>query len=81
MLASIDEYQSAKKTSAYGASVTATSLGGPADEAFYLGTGELVSLYVKKGEVAFKVAVYAHIAAEKRQSMKKAVAQDVVSRL
>jgi hypothetical protein len=43
--------------------------------------GSNVGLIVKKGSVAFKVAVYAHKPIEKKQAMEKALAQQVVSKL
>jgi len=66
---------------AYGNSVSATSIGGIGDDAYYFGTSKLVSLIVKKGNVAFKLAVYAHIPIEKQQAAEKALALQIVSQL
>jgi hypothetical protein len=46
-----------------------------------LAVGKNVGLIVKKGNVAFKVAVYDHSPLEKKQAMEKTLAQQVVSKL
>jgi hypothetical protein len=38
-------------------------------------------LFVKKGSVSFKVSVYADIPVDKKESMEKTLAQQVVSKL
>lgn len=43
--------------------------------------GSNVGLIVKKGNVAFKVAVYANLPIEKKQAMEKTLAQQVDSKL
>lgn len=78
-LQSLDQYEAAKKSASYGNSVAATSIGGLGDEAYYFGTDALVSLIAKKGSVAIKVAVYAHIPVEKRQAAEKTLASQVLS--
>jgi hypothetical protein len=80
-LQSLDQYEAAKKSASYGNSVSATSIGGIGDEAYYFGADALVSLIAKKGSVAFKVAVYAHIPVEKRQAAEKTLALQVLSQL
>lgn len=59
----------------------ATSIGGIGDDAYYFGTNKLVSLVVKKGNVSFKVAVYAHVSIEQQQAAEKALALQIVLRL
>ena len=58
-----------------------TPISGIGDDAYYLGGGNNVGLIVKKGNVAFKVAVYGDIPIEKKQAMEKTLAQQVVSKL
>lgn len=80
-LQSLAQYEAAKKSASYGNSVSATSIGGIGDEAYYFGVNAIVSLIAKKGSVAFKVAVYAHIPVEKRQAAEKTLALQVLSKL
>jgi hypothetical protein len=62
-------------------SVSVTSIGGIGDDAYSLAVGGNVGLIVKKGNVAFKVAVYAHLPLEQKQATEKTLAQHVVSKL
>jgi hypothetical protein len=78
-LQSLDRFQSEKKSAAYGQSISAIE--GIGDEAYYFGSANLVSLIVKKGNVAFQVAVYAHLPIEKRQAAEKALALQMLSQL
>jgi hypothetical protein len=80
-LQSLDQYEGGKKAASYAKAVSITSIGGIGDEAYYFGTDKLVSLIVKKGSVAFKVAVYARIPVEKQQAAEKSLALHVVSHL
>jgi hypothetical protein len=80
-LQSLDQYEGGRKLAAYGNSVSTTSIGGIGDDAYYFGTSKLVSLMVKKGNVAFKLAVYAHIPIERQQAAEKALALQIVSQL
>ncbi len=75
MLENLEAYQAGKHTN------LATSVSGVGDDAYYLGAGSTVGLIVKKGNIAFKVAVYAKIPLEKKQAMEKALAQQVISKL
>ncbi len=75
MLENLDAYQAGKHTN------LATSVSGVGDDAYYLGAGSTVGLIVKKGNIAFKVAVYAKIPLERKQAMEKALAQQVISKL
>ena len=80
-LQSLDQYEGGRKLAAYGNSVSTTSIGGIGDDAYYFGTTKLVSLIVKKGNVAFKLAVYAPIPIERQQAAEKALALQIVSQL
>ena len=77
-LQGLQQYESGKKLAPYGKSVSATPIGGIGDEAYYFGTDKLVSLIVKKGNAAFKIAVYAQIPVEKQQAAEKALALLIV---
>jgi hypothetical protein len=73
-LQSIDQYEGGRKLASYGKSVSSTSIAGIGDDAYYSGTDKLVSLVVKKGSVAFKVAVYAHLPLDEQRAVEKALA-------
>jgi hypothetical protein len=51
------------------------------DDAYYFLTGDQAALFVKKGAVSFKVAVYAKIAAEEKEAMELKLAREVVAKL
>jgi len=79
LLQTADSFQAGKSMRAPGLVVTpVTGLG---DDAFYLAVGDQVGLIVKKGNVAFKVAVYADIPLADKEAMEKTLAQQIVSKL
>jgi|HubBroStandDraft_2_1064218.scaffolds.fasta_scaffold454862_1 hypothetical protein len=81
-LQGLDQYEGGKKLASYGKSVSVNVISGIGDEAYYLGTDKLVGLIVKKGNVAFKVAVYAHdLPIDKQQTVEKTLAMQVASQL
>jgi len=51
------------------------------DDAYYFVTGEIAALFVKKGAVSFKVAVYAKLPAEEKEAMELQLAKAVVAKL
>jgi hypothetical protein len=57
------------------------SVSGIGNDAYYLTVSTNVGLNVKKGNVAFKVAVFGDLPIEKKQAMEKTLAQQVVSKL
>jgi hypothetical protein len=61
--------------------LSVTSISGVGDDAYYLAVGDQVGLIVKKGNVAFKVAVYAHEPVESKEAKEKILAKQVVSGL
>jgi hypothetical protein len=79
MLQGLDAYQAGKNTSLK--SIIVTPASGIGDDAYYLGTDAVFGLVVKKGSIAFKVAVYADIPKEKKQALEKALAQQVLAKL
>jgi hypothetical protein len=80
MLEDLDAYDGGKRIGQMKA-VSVTSISGIGDDAYYLAVGSNVGLIVKKGNIAFKVAVYADLPIEKKQAMEKTLAQQVVSKL
>ena len=55
---------------------------GVGDDAYYVVTGPITALIVKKGSVAFKMSLYDHsLPMEKTQGIEKALAEQVVSSL
>jgi hypothetical protein len=61
--------------------LSVTSIRGVGDDAYYLAVGDQVGLIVKKGNVAFKVAVYAHEPVESKEAKEKTLAHQVVAGL
>ena len=80
-LQSIAQYEGGRKLASYGKSVSSTSIAGIGDDAYYVGTDKLVGLVVKKGDVAFKVAVYAHLPIDEQRAVEKALALQVAAML
>jgi hypothetical protein len=62
-------------------SVAMTPVGGIGDDAYYLGAGSTEGLFVKKGQHAFKIAVYSTVPLEKKRAMEKTLAQQVLAKL
>ncbi len=54
---------------------------GIGDDAYYFVTGDQAGLFVKKGAVSFKVAVYARIPAEQKEAMELELAKKVLAKL
>jgi hypothetical protein len=79
MLEGLDAYQAGKLAPVK--TIVVTSISGIGDDAYYLAVGNNVGLIVKKGNVAFKIAVYGDLPIEKKQAMEKTLAQQVVSKL
>ncbi len=79
MLEGLDAYQAGKLAPVK--TIVVTLISGIGDEAYYLAVGPNVGLIVKKGDVAFKVALYGDLPMEKKQAMEKTLAQQVVSKL
>jgi hypothetical protein len=61
-----------------GTGMKATSVG---DDAYYFVTGDQSALFVKKGAVSFKVAVYARIPTAEKEAMELKLAREVVAKL
>ena len=74
-------FASSKTMLSHVKNVVVTPVRGLGDDAFYLATGDNVGLNVKKGDVAFKVEVYAHGPVAKKEAMEKPLASEVVSKL
>ena len=80
MLEGVDAFRAGKQTRQMKAS-SVTPASGIGDEAYYLAVGGNVGLIVKKGNVAFKIAVYGSLPVDKKQALEKALAEHVVSKL
>jgi hypothetical protein len=68
----------AAATMGKGTEMKAASVG---DDAYYFVTGDQAGLFVRKGAVSFKVAVYARIALQEKEAMELRLAREVVGRL
>ena len=79
MLQGLDAFQAGKAAPVK--TIVVTPVSGIGDDAYYLAVGTNVGLIVKKGNVAFKIAVYGDIPIEKKESMEKTLAQQVASQL
>jgi hypothetical protein len=80
MVEGLDAYQAGKATR-QSKTTSVTPISGIGDDAYYLAVGSNVGLIVKKRNVAFKVAVFCALPIEKKQTMEKALAQQIVSKL
>jgi hypothetical protein len=79
LLQDLSGFEGGKRLAQMGAkNVSLTSISGVGDDAYYLAVGDQVGLIVKKGNAAFKVAVYAHIAVEDKEAKEKALALNVL---
>ncbi len=54
---------------------------GIGDDAYYLGVGSTEGLIVKKGQSAFKIAVYSSLPLEKKRALETALAKQVLEKL
>jgi hypothetical protein len=79
VLEGLDAYQAGKLAPVK--TIVVTSISGIGDDAYYLAVSSNVGLIVKKGDIAFKVAIYGDLPIEKKQAMEKTLAQQVVSKL
>lgn len=61
-------------------STLVTSAPGIGDDAYYLGEGSTEGLFFKKGQHAFKIAVYSTQPLEKKRAAEKALAQLVLAK-
>jgi hypothetical protein len=58
-----------------------TSVSGIGDDAYFMALGDMVSLFVKKGSISFKVAVYAKLPVDQKEAIEKSLATQVASQL
>ena len=80
MLEGADAFQAGKQKVQSG-TLPGASASGIGDDAYFVGMGNLASLFVRKGNVAFKMTVYGQMPLEKMQAMENALAQQVVAKL
>jgi hypothetical protein len=63
-------------------SVVITPVSGVGDDAYYQVIDTMAVMFVKKGDVAFKVSVYAHaMPVDKKEAIEKALALQIASKL
>ena len=79
MIEGLDAYQAGKLAPTQ--TIVVTPVSGVGDDAYYLAVGTNVGLIVKKGTVAFKVAVYGGVSLDKKEAMEKTLAAQAVSKL
>jgi hypothetical protein len=79
MLQGLDAFQAGKL--ALVKTIVVTPASGIGDDAYYLAVGPNVGLIVKKGNAAFKVAVYGQLPLEKKQAIEKTLALQIISSL
>lgn len=70
--------QMASQMAAGGASVAPATVG---DDGYYFIAGSQVGLLVKKGDVSFKVTVYATLPVARKEAMELALAQEALAKL
>src|ERR1700722_9019762 len=80
MLEGTDAFQAGKQKVQSG-TLPGASASGIGDDAYFLTMGKFASLFVRKGNVAFKATVYGQLPLEKMQAMENALAQQVVAKL
>jgi hypothetical protein len=82
LLQDVSGFEGGKRLALVGAkNMSLTSISGVGDDAYYLAVGDQVGLIVKKGNAAFKVAVYAHIALDSKEAKEKTLALNVLAGL
>jgi hypothetical protein len=74
-------FDSGKTLAAVSNRIVVTPVGAVGDGAYYLAASDQVGLIVKKGGVAFKVAVYQHGPLDPKQTAEKNLAGKIVPRL
>jgi hypothetical protein len=79
VLQGLDAFQAGKLAPVK--TIVVTPVSGIGDDAYYLAVGPNVGLIVKKGNAAFKVAVYGPLPLEKKQAIEKTLALQIVSSL
>jgi hypothetical protein len=77
-LQSTDSYDAAKRMLSSG-NMKETQVSGIGDDAYYSTVGPVTSLIGKKGNTAFKVAVYATLPTDKKETIEKALALQALS--
>ena len=74
-------YEGGRKLAAQVSAQAMVPVSGVGDSAYYFVTGTAVGLLARKGDQAFKAAVYGSAPVEKKKAIEKALARQVVSRL
>ena len=69
------------KSAPVGTTIVMTPVTGLGDDAYYLALEDNVSLFVKKGNVVFKIGVLGDVTIADKQAMEKTLARQIVSKL
>jgi hypothetical protein len=75
-----DQFETAKQVQ-QASNFQVETVSGVGDDAYYSTTGNITSLIVKKGNVAFKIGMYGEFPLDKKKAMSKAMALQVLSKL
>lgn len=81
MLQTLEAFQGGKTMASISSHGVLTPVGGLGEDAYYLAVGDQVGLVVKKGGMAFKVAIYQHGPINPKQTAERALAGKIVPRL
>jgi hypothetical protein len=84
LLQTAAEYDGGKQMAggmAAGIKNTAMKSGGVGDDSYYFVMGDQVGLLVKKGDISFKVAVYATLPVDNKEAMELTLAKKVLTKL
>jgi len=79
LLENLNAFQAGK--SSHMAGIVITPVSGVGDDAYYLAVADNAGLIVKKGNLAFKVAVYADLPLAAKEAMEKTLALQILSKL
>ena len=82
LLQDVSGFDGGKRLARMGGKDTSlTPVSGLGDDAYLLALGTQVGLTIKKGRVAFKVALYAEMPVARKEATEKAIARQVAARL
>jgi hypothetical protein len=80
-LQGLDAYNGGEQVAKLSSAIKLTPASAGGDGSYYLATGGQVGLIVKKGNVSFKVAVYASLPVDKMEAMELTLAKAVVPKI
>ncbi len=80
-LQDIAAYNGGEQVAKLSSAIKLTPANAGGDGSYYLATGGQVGLVVKKGNVSFKVAVYAELPMDKKEAMELTLAKEIVPKI